>query len=82
MVSHPPARVAGCGLRWWRVPAVRWLQHKLAVRRLEDEHALLLEARQVDALVEVDIVQLNAAVWRVAAAADDELVVEGEVQLR
>ena len=57
-------------------------QHKLAVRRLEHEHALRLELAEVDALVEIHIVELNHAVARVAAARNHELVVERQVQLR
>ena len=44
--------------------------------------AHLLKPREVDTLVEVDIVELDHAVAGHAAARDDELVVEREVQLR
>ena len=42
----------------------------------------LLKPGEVDTLVEGDIIELDHAIARVAAAGDDELIVECEVQLR
>ena len=57
-------------------------EHEFAVRRLEDEHPLLLKLVELHTLVEVDIVELDRTVPAApAASVDEQVVVESKVEL-